>query len=84
SDDPRVPITAAATVPIVVIGTTGDPATPLEGTRRMADALADGRLIVVTADRHTGYGVNACSKQNVDAYLIDPVGHAPADDTACN
>ncbi len=84
SDDPRVPITAAATVPIVVIGTTGDPATPLEGTRRMADALADGRLIVVTADRHTGYGVNDCSKQNVDAYLIDPVGHAPPDDTACN
>ena len=41
--------------PIVVIGTTGDPATPLDSTRKMAAALEDGRLIVVTADQHTGY-----------------------------
>ena len=57
--------------PIVVIGTTGDPATPLAGTRVMASTLEDGRLIVVTADKHTGYGENDCVDGAVDKYLID-------------
>ena len=42
SIDPRVEITGAGAGPIVVIGTTGDPATPLESTRAMA-AAAGGR-----------------------------------------
>jgi hypothetical protein len=32
--------------------------------------LEDGRLIVVTADRHTGYGENNCVTSSVDNYLI--------------
>ena len=56
-----------------VIGTTGDPATPLAGTRALASALEDGRLIVVTADQHTGYGANACVDDAVSSYLIDLV-----------
>ena len=43
-----MPITGAGAGPIVVVGTTGDPATPLAGTRVMADTLEDGRLVVVT------------------------------------
>ena len=57
---PESPITGAGAGPIVVIGTTGDPATPLESTQAMADALEDGRLVMVDADQHTGYGVNPC------------------------
>jgi pimeloyl-ACP methyl ester carboxylesterase len=79
--DPRIRITGAGAGPIVVIGTTGDPATPLDSTRRMADALADGRLVVVHADQHTGYGVNDCVDQAVDAYLVDLV--APPDELDC-
>ena len=45
---------------------------------------ADGRLVVVTADQHTGYGVNQCSEDVVDLYLIDPVANAPADGTVCD
>ena len=71
SIDPRVEITGAGAGPIVVIGTTGDPATPLESTRAMAAALEDGRLIIVTADQHTGYGVNDCVSDLVDNYLVD-------------
>ncbi len=59
--DPRIPITGAGAGPIVVVGTTGDPATPLVGTEAMAAALEDGRLVVVDADQHTGYGTNECS-----------------------
>jgi len=37
----------------------------------MVKALQDGRLIVVTADQHTGYGLNSCVNDAVDNYLID-------------
>ena len=35
----------------------------------MADTLEDGRLVVVDADQHTGYGVNDCVDDVVDDYL---------------
>ncbi len=76
-----VDVTGAGNGPIVVIGTTGDPATPLESTKAMADTLADGRLIVVTADQHTGYGVNSCVDDAVDDYLVDL--EAPDDGLQC-
>lgn len=77
----KVDVTGAGDGPIVVIGTTGDPATPLESTENMAKTLADGRLIVVTADQHTGYGVNSCVDDAVDAYLVDL--EAPEDGLEC-
>jgi pimeloyl-ACP methyl ester carboxylesterase len=72
-------LTAKGAGPVVVIGTTGDPATPLDSTRRTADALDDGRLVVVTADQHTGYGVNDCVNTAVDNYLVDPSTAPPAE-----
>ena len=81
--DPRAAITGKGAGPILVMGTTGDSATPLAGTKQMADTLDDGRLVIVTGDQHTGYDLNECSRQTVDDYLIDPVGHAPADGTQC-
>jgi pimeloyl-ACP methyl ester carboxylesterase len=81
SIDPRVDVTGAGAGPIVVVGTTGDPATPLDSTRKMADALADGRLVIVEADQHTGYNVNDCINELVNDYLIDLV--APDDGTEC-
>ena len=41
------------------------------GTEAMAAALQDGRLVVVDADQHTGYGTNKCIVDLVDDYLID-------------
>lgn len=79
--DPRVEITGAGAGPIVVIGTTGDPATPFESTVRMAEALEDGRLVIVEADQHTGYGVNRCVIDVVNDYLIDLI--APENGTEC-
>jgi pimeloyl-ACP methyl ester carboxylesterase len=79
--DPRVEITGTGAGPIVVIGTTGDPATPLESTRKMADALEDGRLVIVEADQHTGYNVNDCINELVNDYLVDLV--PPTDGTEC-
>ncbi len=68
--DLRSPITGKGAGPIVVIGTTGDAATPLQSSRNMAATLEDGRLVVVTDDRHTGYGANQCVVDAVNDYLI--------------
>jgi pimeloyl-ACP methyl ester carboxylesterase len=81
--DPRIEITGRGAGPIVVLGTTGDPATPLDGSRKMADALEQGRLVEVVGNRHTGYGLNACSSAAVEDYLVDPVGHLPAEGLRC-
>lgn len=77
----RVEVTGAGAGPIVVIGTTGDAATPLASTRKAAAALEQGVLVVVEADRHTGYGLNACVVEQVDAYLLELV--VPDDETYC-
>lgn len=79
--DPRVDITGAGAGPILVIGTTGDPATPLEGTRNMAASLEDGRLVVATANQHIGYNTSLCVNDLVDSYLIDLT--APDEETRC-
>ena len=84
SEDPRVAITAKGAGPVLVMGTTGDPATPIEGTRSMADSLEDGRLVVVTAEGHGGYGTSTCATEVIDRYLIDPVANAPEDGTTCD
>lgn len=79
---PPVKVDAKGAGPVVVVGTTGDPATPLVSTRHMAQALEDGRLVVVTADQHTGYGVNSCVDSAVDNYLV--ALRAPSNELVCN
>lgn len=82
SIDPRVEVTGVGAGPILVVGTTGDPSTPLESSRNMARALEQGVLLVVVAEQHTGYGVNRCSIDVVDAYLVDLV--VPDDEFRCD
>jgi len=76
---PTITITGNGAGPILVVGTTGDPATPLESTRHMAQALEDGHLVVVQAEQHTGYGTNRCVDDAVDTYLLDPSADLPTD-----
>ncbi|MEI8238693.1 MAG: alpha/beta hydrolase [Actinomycetota bacterium] len=81
--DPRVTITGNGAGPIVVVGTTGDPATPLAGSKRMADTLENGHLVVVDLNQHTGYDIGTCAGNAVDQYLVDPKGHVPENGTHC-
>lgn len=81
--DPRITITGRGAGPVLVMGTTGDAATPLSSTRAMAAALEDGRLVIVDAAQHTGYRVNECSTDVIDQYLIDPVRNTPSNGTEC-
>jgi pimeloyl-ACP methyl ester carboxylesterase len=77
----RVTVTGKGAGPIVVVGTTGDPATPLDSTRKMALSLEQGILIVVDANQHTGYGANNCVVKAVDDYLINL--SVPKNETTC-
>ncbi|MFN8022185.1 MAG: alpha/beta hydrolase [Acidimicrobiales bacterium] len=63
-------ITGDGAGPIVVVGNTGDPATPFEGSKRMAEALEEGVFVEVEADQHTAYGLNACINNAIDQYLV--------------
>lgn len=77
----KVTITGKGAGPIVVVGTTGDAATPLDSTRKMAKSLEQGVLIVVDANQHTGYGANSCVVKAVDEYLISL--KVPSNDLTC-
>lgn len=71
--NPKVTITGKGAGPIVVVGTTGDPATPYESTQNMARTLENGVLVTVEAEGHTGYGSNYCVINAVDEFLFTTV-----------
>jgi pimeloyl-ACP methyl ester carboxylesterase len=79
---PKQPeIDAAGAPPIVVIGTTGDPATPYEYAKAMADELSSAVLLTFDGEGHLAYGQSRCIKTLVDAYLVR--NQVPRDGTAC-
>ncbi|MGI3781462.1 MAG: alpha/beta hydrolase [Janthinobacterium lividum] len=57
--------------PVVVVGTTGDPATPYEYAVDMARELDSAVLVTREGEGHTAYGSSACVRQIVQAYLND-------------
>ncbi|HEY9438945.1 MAG TPA: alpha/beta hydrolase [Streptomyces sp.] len=70
--------------PVLVIGTTGDPATPYEGARKMADELGKGVGIMITnkGEGHGAYGESPCVTSMVDDYFLD--GKVPASGSTCS
>lgn len=67
---------------ILVIGTTGDPATPYQWAEALAKQLEGGRLLTYEGHGHTAYGrSNQCITDAVDGYLID--GTLPEEGTRC-
>jgi pimeloyl-ACP methyl ester carboxylesterase len=62
-------IRAAGSPPIVIIGSTGDPATPYAQAQALAGELEHGVLITRVGDGHTGYRASACVRSNADLYL---------------
>lgn len=73
---------AAGAAPILVVGTTNDPATPYEWAESLAETLDSGTLLTYEGEGHTAYGrSNACIAGAVDAYLLE--GTVPADGTRC-
>ncbi len=82
--DPIDPIAigpADGAAPILVIGTTGDPATPYQWAVEMADVLSSGVLYTVEADGHTAFLSVPCVDDVVIDYLVDL--ELPAADAGC-
>ncbi|MFD8301182.1 alpha/beta hydrolase [Streptomyces sp. NPDC059690] len=83
ADHPDVSATGSA--PILVVGNTGDPATPYEGAKKMVDALGRGVGVELTY-KGQGHGAydskNKCVQSAVNGYLLD--GKVPAAGTVCS
>jgi len=76
------PLAAAGAPPILVVGTTGDPATPYPWAEALADQLDSGRLLTWDGEGHTAYmRGSACVDAAVDGYLVD--GVLPGDGATC-
>ena len=87
--DPRLPVPAAGDelgdvratpdARVLVIGTTGDPATPYAGALDLQSRIAGSRVLTYESAEHAAYGRGvACIDDAVDRYLITqrppPVG----------
>ncbi|MEU0528020.1 alpha/beta hydrolase [Streptomyces niveus] len=77
-------VSAPGAAPILVIGNTGDPATPYEGARAMVKALGKGVGVELTYEGqgHGAYNSGSTCVQNaVNGYLLD--GKVPKNGTVC-
>ncbi|HEX6311639.1 MAG TPA: alpha/beta hydrolase [Acidimicrobiia bacterium] len=75
------PLDAAGAPPILVIGTSGDPATPFQWAESLAGVLDSGVLLANEGEQHTAYLLSECATDLVDAYLIDL--EVPEPGTSC-
>ncbi|TDC53826.1 alpha/beta hydrolase [Jiangella ureilytica] len=79
---PHPPVTAPGADPILVVGTTGDPATPYEWAESLAAQLSSGVLLTFDSTVHTAYLAGShCIDDAVDAYLL--AGTVPDEGTSC-
>ena len=80
--EPPPTIRAEGAAPIVVVGTTRDPATPYAWSQALAEQLDSGVLVTRDGDGHTGYNSgNDCVDEAVETYLLD--GTPPDDGLEC-
>ncbi len=78
------PITVDGTPPILVVGTTGDPATPLQWAEALSKELSSGVLLVAEGTQHTAFvtAFNRCVDDAVVKYLVDLT--PPVSGTRCS
>ncbi|MFD0021823.1 alpha/beta hydrolase [Streptomyces sp. NPDC058382] len=76
-------IKAEGAAPIVVVGTTRDPATPYKWAQSLAGQLSSGTLLTYEGDGHTAYGRGSdCIDTAINKYLLE--GTPPAKGKKCS
>ena len=76
-------IEAKGAAPIVVVGTTRDPATPYRWARSLSAQLSSARLLTYEGDGHTAYGRGSdCIDDTINAYLLRET--PPAEGKRCS
>ena len=79
---PQIDIDAKTSAPILIVATTGDPATPYESAKALAKQLPSSVLLTHVGDGHTAYASgDGCIDNFVDDYLDS--GKLPAKGTVC-
>ncbi len=79
---PLAPVTAKGAPPIVVVSSTGDPATPHEWGENVAERLDKGVLVTFDGFGHTAFAHgNSCIDGAVAPYLVE--GTVPSDGLRC-
>lgn len=79
---PPAPLRAAGSGEILVVGVTGDPATPVGWARSLAASLAHGHLLEWQGDGHIAYHRGgACTDDAIDAFFL--TGKLPAAGDVC-
>jgi hypothetical protein len=67
---------------ILVVGTTGDPATPYPWAQSLRSELGNASLLTWNGEGHTAYGRgSSCIDGAVDGFLVD--GKVPKDGMRC-
>ena len=78
-----IKINQIKTIPIIVIGTLRDPATPYSWAVALHKLITNSLLITLDGDGHTGHGRGStCVDKTVDTYFI--TGKIPATDQKCD
>ena len=73
---------AKGAAPILVVGTTGDPATPYHWAQALAEQLDSAQLLTWKGEGHCAYGRgSSCITKAVDGFLLD--GQLPQDNLVC-
>jgi pimeloyl-ACP methyl ester carboxylesterase len=71
-----------STTPIIIVGTTRDPATPYSWALDLHSTIRNSRLVSLNGDGHTGYGHgSSCVDNAVDHYFL--TGLPPLQDLTC-
>lgn len=81
TEDP-IEIRGEGAAPILVVGTTRDPATPMKWAEALASQLESAVLLRRDGDGHTAYNSgNECIDTAIESYLLD--GDVPDNPTDC-
>jgi len=75
------PVSAPGSPPILVVGTTNDPATPYAWAVNVSHELSDGVLLTRDGVDHVAYFYSACVRSYVQAYLVS--GATPSPGAVC-
>jgi pimeloyl-ACP methyl ester carboxylesterase len=75
------PVAAPGAPPILVVGTTNDPATPYAWAVSVSKELDRGVLLTRDGDDHVAYFYSACVRDDVQTYLVS--GVTPPPGTVC-
>jgi TAP-like protein len=75
------PWNVSTSAPVLVVGNFFDPATDYAGAEAATSLLQGSRLLSYAGWGHTAYGINQCTTDFVDAYLLD--GALPPEGTVC-